>query len=153
MLTPRQLTMTATFGSVALLLGAFYFQYFQGLAPCHLCIWQRWPHGIVIALGLIVSAFPRREIMALAGLVVLVGAGIALYHAGVEQHWWQGPNTCTSGDISGMSTEDLLDQILAAPVVHCDEIAWSLIGLSMAAWNAVISLGLAFLWMQAVRKA
>ncbi len=152
MLTQRNIVLTATLGSAALLLGALYFQYFQDLAPCKMCIWQRWPHGIAIALGLIALALPRREIMLLAGLVVLAGAGIGLYHAGVEQHWWQGPNTCTSGDISGMSTEDLLDQILAAPVVRCDEIVWSFLGLTMAAWNAVLSLGLAALWMLAAKR-
>ena len=153
MFSQRRMTILAALGSTVLLLGAFYFQYFQDLAPCKMCIWQRWPHGIAIALGLAVVAFPRREIMVLAGLVVFIGAGIGLYHAGVEQNWWRGPNTCTSGSISGLTTGELLDQILAAPVVRCDEIVWSRFGLTMAAWNAAISLGLAALWLLAARKA
>ncbi len=153
MATQRQLILFATLGSAALLLGALYFQYFQDLAPCKMCIWQRWPHGIAIALGLVALAFPRREVMVLAGLVVFIGAGIGLYHAGVEQNWWEGPNTCTSGSISGLTTEELLDQILAAPVVRCDEIVWSLFSLTMAAWNAVISLGLVAVWLLAAKKA
>ncbi len=153
MFSQRRMTILAALGSTVLLLGAFYFQYFQDLAPCKMCIWQRWPHGIAMALGLAVAAFPRREIMVLAGLVVFIGAGIGLYHAGVEQNWWRGPNTCTSGSISGLTTGELLDQILAAPVVRCDEIVWSRFGLTMAAWNAAISLGLAALWLLAARKA
>ena len=151
MFTSRRLILIATFGSAALLLGALYFQYFQGLAPCKMCIWQRWPHGMAIALGLAALVFRRREIMILAGLVVIIGAGIGLFHAGVEQNWWEGPNTCTSGSIGGLSTEELLDQILAAPVVRCDEIVWSFIGLTMAAWNAVISSGLAGVWLLAAK--
>ena len=151
MFTSHRLILIATFGSAALLLGALYFQYFQGLAPCKMCIWQRWPHGMAIALGLAALVFRRREIMILAGLVVIIGAGIGLFHAGVEQNWWEGPNTCTSGSIGGLSTEELLDQILAAPVVRCDEIVWSFIGLTMAAWNAVISSGLAGVWLLAAK--
>ena len=151
MFTSRRLILIATFGSAALLLGALYFQYFQGLAPCKMCIWQRWPHGMAIALGLAALVFRRREIMILAGLVVIIGAGIGLFHAGVEQNWWEGPNTCTSGSIAGLSTEELLDQILAAPVVRCDEIVWSFIGLTMAAWNSVISSALAGVWLLAAK--
>ncbi len=136
--------------SLALLLGAFAFQYVGGLAPCHLCILQRWPHGIAVVLGLLVLVMQWRGLALVAGLVVLVGAGIALYHAGVELGWWPGPETCTApapgGDVAAGA---LLDQILATPVVLCDAVAWSFLGISMAGWNAILSLGIAALWFRA----
>ena len=138
-------------GSVALLLGALAFQYLGGLAPCHLCILQRWPHGIAIALGLLLLAWPHRFLATLAGLVVLAGAGIAIYHVGVEQGWWAGPTSCTAPAPGGMSSSDLLDQILDTPVVLCDQVAWSLWGISMAGWNAILSVGIAWLWLRAAR--
>ncbi len=140
-------------GSLALLLGALGFQYLGGLAPCHLCLLQRWPHAIAIALGLLLLAWPRRPLALLAALVVLAGAGIAGYHVGVEQGWWQGPASCTAPQPGATSAGDLLDQILATPVVLCDQVAWSLWGISMAGWNAILSLGLAWLWLRAARSA
>jgi len=145
--TVRQLFLVATLGSAALLLGAFGFQYIGHMPPCKMCIWQRWPHGIVIAIGVLAWLTNSRMLAALAGLIVLFGAGIAFYHAGVEQHWWQGPTTCTSQGISGLSRDELMQQILTAPLVRCDEIPWSLFGLSMAAWNGLLSLVLVALWL------
>jgi len=136
-------------GSLLLLLGALAFQYLGGLAPCHLCILQRWPHGIAVALGVLVLVWPRRGLALLAGLVVLVGAGIGLYHVGVENGWWQGPTTCTAPAPGNVAPGELLDQILATPVVLCDQVAWSMLGISMAGWNAILSLGLAWLWWRA----
>jgi disulfide bond formation protein DsbB len=136
-------------GSLALLAGALAFQYIGGLAPCPLCIDQRWPHAIAIGLGLLLLAWPKRGLAALAGLVVLVGAGIAGYHVGIEQGWWPGPTTCTAPEPGAMAPGELLEQILATPVVLCDEVAWSLWGISMAGWNGILSLGIAWLWLRA----
>ncbi len=138
-----------TIGSAALLFGALGFQYLGGIAPCHLCLLQRWPHGAAIALGLLILAWPRRGLALLAALVVLVGAGIAVYHVGVEQTWWAGPSSCTAPEPGAQASGELLDQILATPVVLCDQIAWSLWGISMAGWNAILSLGLVWLWLRA----
>ena len=136
-------------GSVALLLAAFAFQYLGGLPPCPLCIDQRWAHGIAIALGVLVLVWPRRGLAVLAGFAVLVGAGIALYHAGIEQQWWAGPTTCTALDPGTVPSGELLDRILETPVVLCDQIAWSFGGVSMAGWNAILSLILALVWLRA----
>ena len=97
-------------GSLALLAGALAFQYLGGLAPCPLCIDQRWPHAIAIGLGLLLLAWPKRALAVLAGLTVLVGAGIAGYHVGIEQGWWPGPTTCTAPDPGAMAPGELLDQ-------------------------------------------
>jgi disulfide bond formation protein DsbB len=139
----------AMVGSAALLLGALAFQYLGGLAPCPLCIWQRWPHAIALVLGLLLLAWPQRGWAVLAGLVVLGGAGIGLYHAGVEQGWWAGPTTCTAPDPGAVAPGELLDRILETPVVLCDQIAWSWLGISMAGWNAILSVVIAWLWFRA----
>ncbi len=155
-LTPRLIAVLAALASGAMLLTAFGFQFLGGLEPCHLCILQRWPHGLAFATGLLLLATPRplwRPLMLLGALIVLVGAGIALYHTGVEQKWWQGPTTCTAQPITGLTTDELFQQIMQAPVVRCDDIPWSLFGLSMAAWNAVASVAIAALWLAAWFRA
>lgn len=81
--------------------------------------------------------------------MVLAGAGIAGYHTGVEQGWWQGLAACSAPDIGSLSSDELFDRIMSAPVARCDEIPWSFLGLSMAAWNGLLSLGLAALWTTA----
>ncbi|MFO1188474.1 MAG: disulfide bond formation protein B [Alphaproteobacteria bacterium] len=136
-------------GSAALLLGALAFQYIGGLRPCVLCIWQRWPHGIVIALAAIAllpgpGPATRRVLVGLAGVALLVGAGIALYHVGVEQKIFAGTESCVGGSISSAtSLAEARERLLNAPVVRCDEVAWSMFGISMAGYNALISLMLA----------
>lgn len=139
----------AAAGSAALLLGALAFQYLGGMAPCHLCILQRWPHVLAVLLGLTLLVLPSRVTAALGALTLLVAAGIAAYHVGVEQRWWQGPATCTAPDPGAIPPGDLLNQILQTPVVLCDQIAWSFLGVSMAGWNAILSLVLAALWLRA----
>lgn len=150
-MTHKNLILLATFGSVALLGGAYAFQHLGGLPPCKMCLWQRWPHAAAILFGVLALLSGRRELVPAGMLAALATSGIGFYHTGVEQMWWQGPTTCTSDPIAGLSTAELLDQIMAAPVVRCDEIAWSLFGLSMAAWNAVLSFVLAIVWLKAAR--
>ncbi|MFC4668523.1 disulfide bond formation protein B [Seohaeicola nanhaiensis] len=150
-MTRIQLILLAAGGSAALLAGAFTFQYF-GYPPCHLCLWQRWPHAAAILIGLVALALPRvTALPALGALAALTTAGIGVYHTGVERGWWEGPNTCTSGPIDGVSSAELLDRIMNAPLIRCDEVAWQLMGLSMASWNALLSFGLAAIWVMALR--
>ena len=126
-------------GPAALLGGALAFQYIGGLPPCEMCMWQRWALVATLALALLAWATGHaRAVQVLAALAVLGGAGIAAFHAGVEQHWWQGFTACTAPLVSGTSAE-MLSQILAQPLIRCDAIPWSLFGVSMAGWNAVIS--------------
>ena len=139
-------------GSLALLVGAFAFQHIGGFAPCKMCIWQRYPHVIAAALGAIAFFIPASLLLLLGALAALATAGVGFYHAGVEQKWWEGPSTCTAGDVGGLNPEDLLNQILNAPLVRCDDIAWSLAGISMAGWNGILSLCLTGLWIYAFRR-
>ncbi len=143
----------ATLGSAAMLLGAYAFQHFGGMAPCKLCIWQRWPHGTATAIGLIILFTGEGRMAWMGALAALTTSAIGFYHVGVEQGWWEGPTSCTSNAIENLSAEELLNQILAAPLIRCDDIAWQLAGVSMAGWNAIISLGLAAFWIQAMRRA
>ena len=148
------LILLAAAGSTALLAGAFAFQYIGGLAPCHLCLLQRYPHAAAVVIGALALALPRLTLLPVAGaLAALTTAGIGAYHSGVERHWWEGPSTCTSGAISGISAKDLLAQIQAAPVVQCDQVAWQMLGLSMASWNMLAALVLVVIWIMAARKA
>lgn len=133
---------------IVMLGGAFLFQHVGGLQPCILCVYQRWPWGIAIGLGIIALILLRqpkaRGAIALLGcLTLLVGAGIAAFHVGVEQGWWEGTAGCGSTLSGGGSIEDITAQLFATPVVRCDEIAWSLAGISMAGYNFLISLVLA----------
>ena len=151
-MTARTILLIAAAGSAALLGGAFIFQMF-GYAPCKLCLWQRWPHGAAIVLGALVFAFgPRVYLAALGALAALTTAWVGLYHVAVEQKWVEGPTGCTGFDISNLSADELMDAINAAPLVRCDEITWQLMGVSMAGWNAVISLGLAAIWIYGARQ-
>lgn len=151
-MTQKQLVAIAASGSALLLAGAFLFQ-FLGYAPCKMCIWQRYPHGVAAVGGLAFWLAPLGIIALLGALAALTTSGVGVFHAGVEQGWWEGPSTCTSGDISGVSAEDLLNQILNAPLVRCDEIAWSFADISMAGWNAILSFILALVWIAAWKKS
>ncbi len=133
-------------GSLALMLGVFYFQYIRGLQPCQLCIYQRIPHIIALVFGGYGILARKYWPFPTLGAVILMGAGIAFFHVGVEQHWWEGLQSC-SGD-AGIN----LDDLLATPPARCDEIAWSFLGLSMATWNGLISLVLGTLWFMAWKR-
>ena len=152
-MTRKNLILLASGGSAALLLAALGFQYLGGLAPCPLCIWQRWPHLAGALAGPAALALAGAALPLLGAATMLAGAGIGAYHSGVEQGWWEGPATCAAPDVSTLSPEELLARILEAPVVRCDEIPWALFGLSMASWNALASLALAGLWLMAARRA
>ncbi|MEP1767529.1 MAG: disulfide bond formation protein B [Sulfitobacter sp.] len=143
----------ATLGSAALLLGAYAFQHIGGMAPCKMCLWQRWPHAAAIMIGAVVLLTRKLQLAWLGALAALATACIGIFHAGVEQGWWEGPTSCTSSGVSNLSAQELMDQILSAPLVRCDDIAWQMMGISMAGWNAIASLLLAALWIKAARNA
>ncbi len=153
MATWQRLALLAAAGSAALLLGAFGFQYIGGMAPCKMCLWQRWPHAAAILIGLLILIRPTPKLAWLGFIAAMTTAGIAIYHSGVEYGWWPGPSSCTGGPVAGQSTDALFNQIMTAPLVRCDEIPWQMIGVSMAGWNGILSCLLAFLWLRAARMA
>lgn len=151
-MTRRNLMLLAAAGSLALILGAWGFQ-MLGYAPCKLCLWQRWPHYAAIGIGAVVLVLGPFLLLALAGaLAALTTAGIGAYHTGVERGWWEGPTSC-SGDttgLTGMSGADLLSLDAPVEIVLCNEVVWSLFGLSMASWNVIASLIIAAIWFRAM---
>ncbi|SLN28335.1 disulfide bond formation protein B [Roseivivax jejudonensis] len=150
---PKPLILLASAGSAALLLGALAFQYIGDMPPCKLCYWQRYPHVAAALAGPVALVVATPLIIAFGALAALTTAGIGIFHTGVERGWWEGPASCSSTGIDGLSTDQLMDQIMTAPLVRCDEIAWQLAGVSMAGWNAILSLGLVVLWLAAWRAA
>lgn len=137
----------------ALLAGAYGSQYIGGLFPCHYCWWQRYAHFAALAFALGAYALARlpdrgRSFVWLAALAILTSGLIGFYHAGVELKIFEGVGACTS-NVKASSTDDLMRQILAAPLVRCDDVQWSFLGISMAGWNFIISTlsALAVLWL------
>lgn len=151
-LSRTELILAAAGGSAAMLLAAFAFQHIGGMAPCKLCLWQRWPHAVAVLIGLAFLATRNGLLPWLGAMAASTTAVLGVYHTGVERKWWQGPQGCTGGDVSGMSAQDLLNQIMAAPLVRCDEVAWQMLGLSMPSWNALVSAGFAALWIAAALR-
>lgn len=153
-LTRRSWIALAATGSAVMLLIAFAFQYVGGLAPCALCIWQRWPHVAAISLGAVGVIFPYLAVAWLGALTMLGNAGLALYHTGVERDWWEGPASCSGGggDLASMATADLLNPDIGTGIVMCDEVAWEMLGLSMASWNGIGCLILAGVWAAAAYR-
>jgi len=139
--------------SAALLVAALGFQYLGDLPPCALCIWQRWPHLVAVLMGFIVFNSRAPGLLLLGGLSAFASALIGAYHLGVERGVFEGPATCTSGPIGDQTADQLLANIMAAPLVRCDEVAWAFGGVSMAGWNAIIATGLGLIWFAAWGQA
>jgi disulfide bond formation protein DsbB len=148
-------------GSAATLLGAAFFQYVLNIPPCPLCLEQRIPHYIAVPLALVVMIAAMRKAprwalalgFAALALAMLTTAGVGVYHSGVEWKWWEGPRDC-SGPISGFgNTGDLLRQLESISIVRCDEVLWRGFGLSLAGYNALISLALAAFALWGLRLA
>jgi disulfide bond formation protein DsbB len=133
------------------ILGAYFFQYVIGLAPCPLCLEQRIAFYVSIPLAIAIvlaTGFgaPRRLLavgLAVIALVMLFNTGLALFHAGVEWKWWQGPRDC-SGPLTDLGAGgDLLSSLNEISLVRCDEAAWRFLGLSLAGYDVLISAALA----------
>jgi len=142
-------------GAAATILGAWFFEYGLGLKPCPLCLDQRIPYYVAIPLAAVVAAAalrsaPRGTIVAGLGLLAIImaiSAGLGAYHSGIEWKWWAGPRDC-SGPLDSLgSTKDLLQDLATMSPVRCDQAAWRFLGLSLAGWNAIISLGLVLVAM------
>jgi disulfide bond formation protein DsbB len=144
----RRAPLVLILASIAVLAAALASQYIGGLRPCVLCIYQRWPYVAVIAFAglalLPLGTGWRSLFLVLAAAALLVGAAIGVFHVGVEQHWWEGTASC-GGTVSseGLTAEQLRDRLWATPPVRCDQVAWSLFGISMAGYNVLISVLLA----------
>ncbi len=150
------LVVAVSLGALAVALAS---QFWGELQPCVLCIYQRYAYLGAAAFGLFgLIAGPRtgarRAAVVLAGLAFLTGAGIAAFHVGVEQQWWRGTAGCHAPAFDpNASIAALRKQLLETRFIPCDEVPWSLFGISMAGYNVVASLGLALASVWAARNA
>jgi len=121
-------------------------QYVFGLDPCALCVWQRWPYVAALGIGLLGWVFRLPVwLVALAGFAAFAAtAGVGMFHAGVEQGWWQGLATCAGADTPD-TVEALRAQLMGKQPARCDAIPFSFLGLSIAGWNVVYAGGMALL--------
>jgi len=129
-----------------LLAGAWGSQLIGHLVPCEMCHWQRWPHYAALVLAAVAFVAPgpqmKRVFVILAAVAIAISGIIGVLHAGVEYHWWQGFTACTSNvSGSGGSPEEMLARIMNAPIVRCDVAQWTFLGISLAGFNAILSLG------------
>jgi disulfide bond formation protein DsbB len=143
----QQARLLALLVPAGLLAGAYGSQYLGGLHPCEMCYWQRWPHWTAIFFTLLSYAFASRiadkgrSFVWLAAFAIFVSGAIGAYHAGVEAGVFEGMTQCAVTGGSGRTAAEILASIQSAPLVRCDEIQWSFLGISMAGWNAIMSLG------------
>jgi len=137
----RDPVLFAGIAATIILASAFGFQ-LAGYHPCEMCWWQRYPYMAIMAVALIATAMPalpRKPVLLLLALLFLVDAGLAGFHVGVEQRWWEGITTCSAMVSVTDSVNDALAAIMDAPLIRCDEIAWSLFGISMAGYNFILA--------------
>lgn len=145
---PQTLLLVLAAAAAAALGVALISQYVFGLLPCELCIYQRWPLAAIAVLGAAAALLLRgdrnrglaRAAVGACALLFLLDAGIAGFHVGVEQGWWEGTSECTAPSSGAASLEELRAQIMNAPVIQCDEVAFSLFGISMAGYNFLFCL-------------
>jgi disulfide bond formation protein DsbB len=146
---PRLLALALPAG---LLGGALISQYGFGLFPCEMCHWQRWPHyaALLPALGALVigNARTQRLLLIVAALLIAVSGAIGVFHAGVEYGWWEGLTRCAMP-----TNARSLDDLLNAPITRCDVAPWKLWGISLAGFNALISLGGAAMILSGLRRS
>lgn len=151
---PRLVPLLILLASLGVLGAAYASEIWGGLKPCNLCYYQRYVYGTAAALGLaglLAGGRPgaRRLAVGLAGLTFLTGTAIAAFHVGVEQHWWRGTAGCHAPELDmSLPIDQLREAMLATDFVPCDEVRWSLFGLSLAGYNVftTLVLGLASLW-------
>jgi disulfide bond formation protein DsbB len=147
-LTAALLAASIAAGTLA---GAWYMQLIWGLAPCELCLKQRYAYYAIVPLGLLVALLASRGAsrpLLVAGLVLIAlfalgNAGLGVYHSGVEWGFWQGPTECTGPVGNFGSAGSLLEQLDKVKVVRCDEVQFRFLGLSLAGYNVLISLMMA----------
>ena len=154
-LPERDPILFAGIAATLILASAFAFQ-LAGYHPCEMCWWQRYPYMAIMAIALVAKAaptLPRKPILLLLALLFAVDAGLAFFHAGVEQRGWEGITTC-SGMVSVTdNVNDALAAIMDAPLIRCDEIAWSLFGISMAGYNFILASALTLFCLRRAKSS
>jgi disulfide bond formation protein DsbB len=158
---PANAAFASAFLMFAALCGAWFFQYQLGYAPCPLCYQQRIPYYFAIPLGLLLGVIAiygsRKQLLRyglyLLALVLMVSAGMGVYHAGVEWGFWQGPTSCAASAPSSAPIGNILESLGKVRAVPCNEAAWRLFGISLAGYNALISAAAAIIALAGARRA
>jgi disulfide bond formation protein DsbB len=154
---PRFMLILLVLITLVILGMAYILKNYFGFQPCQLCLYEQKVFMAAGALSFVSILLPSRlqyYAILLVGLVFFGGAGLAAYHVAVQQHWVDLPAFCTSQDFSAFdSVEALKEQMLNTPLVRCDQVTWSFLGLSLAAYNTVLSLFLGlFCWKWACKN-
>lgn len=157
MMNQKQVLLLLAVGSVLPLAGALLSQFGFGFHPCEMCLYQRIPYSVVALLGLwvLLGTFSHskvRVVLWIALLLWLIEAGLAFYHVGIEEGWWESATGCTNNSAAGASVDDIRAAIMKGPLVSCKDVALRVLGLSMAGWNVLYALGLAVVAGVALRK-
>lgn len=147
--------------ALATIAGAWFFELVLDIRPCPLCLEQRYAYYIAIPLAMLIALGASRGIsrrllgagLAILAVMLLANAGLGVYHAGVEWGFWQGPTDCSGPIVDFGNTGNLLDGLNKVKVIRCDEVQWRFLGLSLAGYNALISLGMAALAAWGAAKA
>lgn len=146
--------------AAATIAGAWFFQLVLGIQPCPLCLEQRYAYYTIIPLAALVAISSIRGSphgvlllgLALLALLALANAAFGAYHAGVEWGFWQGPTTCTGPLVKLGGAGNLLDQLDKVKVVPCDVVQWRFLGISLAGYNALISLLMAAIAARGIQR-
>lgn len=144
--------------AAATIAGAWFFQLVLDIRPCPLCLEQRYAYYLAVPLAIVLAAGAARRApraLLIAGFAVLALAALAnawlgAYHAGVEWGLWKGPSDCT-GPLTDLGTGNLLDSLKTVKVIRCDDVQWKFLGLSLAGYNALISLLMAAIALWGLR--
>lgn len=160
-MTPERLSLIFLLAGLAVIGGAFYFQYEVGLTPCELCLKERVPwYTAIVGAGLWGAlrhgGWVERSVDTLCvfafALLFAVSGGLAFYHVAVEQHWVAGPDTCTARHFAGMTLAEITKALMTAPPVRCDVVQWRFLGVSLAGWNVVLSMAMIALALASLRR-
>jgi disulfide bond formation protein DsbB len=137
---------------------AFVMQFGFDVEPCILCLWQRVPFAVAAAFTLATALWKpygkqTQVLLGLSALAYAINSGLAIFHTGVERHWWLGTSGCSIHPLDAGSIADLREQLLHTVVARCDQISWTFLGLSMANWNIPFSLALTLFALMAIKKS
>lgn len=131
--------------SLSVLVSALFIDYYLDFDPCVLCVYQRIPYVIILFASLatfFVDPKHRLNILLLISVAVIGGVGVAIYHTGVEQAWWNPTTRCVPHIILQENTtyDDFMKQVNAAPIGDCSKPAFRILGFSLAEMNVIINL-------------
>jgi disulfide bond formation protein DsbB len=141
LMTARWIALLLPLGLIG---GALFSQFVGHLVPCEMCMWQRYPHYTAIAVAVLAFVIPDRRatwaLVAIAALLIGASGVIGVLHAGVEYKWWPGFTACTASYASGATGMEMIEMLRHAPMVRCDTAQWTLFGISLAGFNAILSI-------------